>query len=133
MQPLVSLFHGPKAFLASQASALFVLICACAIFLAFDIRRRDTKNRIHDVLDSKPVSNFDFLLGKSLAISLYIWLAFAVSVLLAVAASMGLEYFVGGIGGSTNWDSLFFLLFVGAWPGSVFWASLLAVCAAEKL
>jgi ABC-type transport system involved in multi-copper enzyme maturation permease subunit len=55
------------------------------VFLAFDIRARDTRERMVEVLDSLPCSNVELILGKFLGILIPCWIPVVlVSALLAI-------------------------------------------------
>lgn len=62
----------PTFFLAFQLAALLLL---------FDTSQRQERNRIDEVLDSKPVTNFEYLAGRVLGISLLLWLVVVLNVL----------------------------------------------------
>ena len=65
-------------FVVSQLGAqiLWVLMVAL-IFLAFDVRARDRRERMHEVLDARPVDNFSALLGRLLGLIVIGWLPLA--------------------------------------------------------
>ena len=64
---------GPR-YLMSGVGLYFVLIFLLGlIFLAFDVRARDERERIAEVLDSRPVSNPEFLLGRGLGLVAMAW------------------------------------------------------------
>ena len=65
--------------------ALWILI-AGIVFLAFDIRARDERERVAEVLDARPISNVVLLAGRWLAITFAAWLPLA---LLAVVIQVG--------------------------------------------
>lgn len=58
------------------ALALAVLLFG-TVFLAFDMRRRDSRARIAEALDAKPVSNLELLGGRCLGVALIVWLLLA--------------------------------------------------------
>ena len=63
---------------------------AALVFLAFDVRRRDERERMQDVLDSRPVSNTALLWGKLAATVLAVWLpTVAALALIQAAAAIG--------------------------------------------
>ncbi|NJN63924.1 MAG: ABC transporter permease [Acidobacteria bacterium] len=51
----------------------FVLMVG-AVFLAFEVRGRDTRERISEVLDVRPITNLELLFGRMLGIVLMVWL-----------------------------------------------------------
>ena len=54
--------------------ALYVLLVGL-LFLTFDVRQRDRRERIGDALDARAFSNFDLLAGRLFAGVITIWLA----------------------------------------------------------
>lgn len=62
----------PTFFLAFQLAAALLL---------FDASHRQERNRIDEVLDSKPVTNFEYLAGRVLGISLLLWLVVVLNIL----------------------------------------------------
>lgn len=62
----------PTFFLAFQMAALLLL---------FDSANQHTRNRIDEVLDSKPVSNLEYLTGRVLGTAFLLWLVATVNVL----------------------------------------------------
>ena len=58
------------------------------VFLAVDVRARDSRDRLSDVLDAKPLSNMAFVLGRVLAIAGLGWLlVFVVALVLQVVGT----------------------------------------------
>lgn len=59
---------------AFGALTLFVLLLG-VIFLTFDLRHRDSRERLGEALSARPFSNLDFLLGHLVAVVVITWLA----------------------------------------------------------
>ena len=57
----------------SYPSCLLVFLFG-VIFLAFDIRLRDIRDRMVGVIESRPFSNFDLLIGRLTGITLLVLL-----------------------------------------------------------
>ena len=52
-------------FLISTIGFLYtVIFLVGVVFLSFDVRARDKRERISEVLDSKPISNLELMAGK---------------------------------------------------------------------
>ncbi|MDX1387809.1 MAG: hypothetical protein R3344_01370 [Acidobacteriota bacterium] len=51
-----------------------LVFCIGIIFLAFDIRNRDVRERIVEVLDAKPFSNIELVLGRYVGLMLLAWI-----------------------------------------------------------
>ena len=75
------------------AQMLWVLMVAL-IFLAFDVRARDRRERMHEVLDARPVDNFAALLGRLFGLVVIGWLPLAV----LAAFILGLTALADGAG-----------------------------------
>ena len=79
-------------FLMSTIGFLFTTIfLAGAVFLSFDVRARDKRERILEVLDSKPVSNFDLVAGKFTGIFLSSWIPMVILVILIQSVNLILK------------------------------------------
>ncbi len=89
---------GPR-YLMSGVGLYFVAIFLVGlIFLAFDVRARDERERIAEVLDSRPVSNTEFLIGRALGLVAMAWgpVLFMAAVLQAVGLlAVRLDWYVG--------------------------------------
>ena len=55
---------GPRYLIASIGFNLLIIFLVGLVFLAFDVRARDERDRMTEVLDSRPLSNIEFLGGK---------------------------------------------------------------------
>lgn len=115
---------NPRFILSSMGTiALWVLVVAI-IFLGFDVRARDTRERIADVLDARPFGNLTLLAGRLAGLALVAWL----TLLIAMLVVQGL----GAIALAAEWPfgdtiepfSLSVFLFVDAPPTLVLWCSL---------
>ena len=71
---------NPRFFLANAAGAFVVIFYLGLIFLAFEVRARDVRERIVEVLDARPVSNVELLAGRALGLMLAVWVPLAVTV-----------------------------------------------------
>ena len=89
---------GPR-YLMSGVGLYFVMIFLLGlIFLAFDVRARDERERIAEVLDSRPVSNPEFLIGRGLGLVAMAWgpvLCMAVALQALGALAVGLDWYGG--------------------------------------
>ena len=90
---LLSLAHGrywgaglfidlypPRFAISSLGTVWLWLFLVGAVFLAFDTRTRDERDRIVEVLDAKPVSNLALLGGRALGTVLTAWLPLVAAV-----------------------------------------------------
>ncbi len=86
---------GPRYLITIIGINMIFTFLVGLIFLAFDIRARDERDRMTEVLDSRPVSNLEFVTGKVLGLVLMVMMPLiAVSALLqafgAVAVNLDL-------------------------------------------
>lgn len=65
---------GPRYLITSTGFYLLTMFLVGLIFLAFDVRARDERERMAEVLDSRPVSNTEFLFGRCLGLVFMSWL-----------------------------------------------------------
>lgn len=94
------------------------------IALVFDIRVRDERNRISEVVNSKPVSNLEFLTGRLMGVTLVLGTTATILILLmysigTLTTSMG-TYF----GGAIEFTSICAFLVWDIVPNLAFWGSL---------
>ena len=61
---------APRYLMAPMGIYLMVIFLLGLIFLAFDVRARDERERIAEVLDSRPVSNPELLVGRGIGLVL---------------------------------------------------------------
>ena len=85
---------GPRYLVPAMGIYLMAIFLLGLIFLAFDVRARDERERMAEVLDSRPLSNTEFLVGRSLGLVLMAWApVLLVAILLqsfgALALSLG--------------------------------------------
>ncbi|MFB3105328.1 MAG: hypothetical protein ACE1ZA_10410, partial [Pseudomonadales bacterium] len=65
---------GPRYLMAEIGLYMVIIFVTGLIFLAFDVRARDIRERMVEVLDSRPVSNAEFLIGRTLGLVLMAWI-----------------------------------------------------------
>lgn len=65
---------SPRFLVSSIAGVLYLVIYSIGvIFLAFDVRARDLRERMHEVLDSRPYSNMELVIGRFLGVLIPAW------------------------------------------------------------
>jgi len=65
---------GPRYLISAVGVYLTLVFLVGLIFLAFDVRARDERDHMAEVLDSKPLTNAEFLLGKVFGLVLLSWM-----------------------------------------------------------
>jgi len=71
---------NPRYFLSNAAGAFIILFYIGVIFLAFEIRARDQRERVVEVLDSRPISNIELIFGRAIGLVISVWVPLAVVV-----------------------------------------------------
>lgn len=88
---------NPRYFLANAAGAFLIVFYIGLIFLAYEVRARDQRERIVEVLDSRPISNIELLGGRALGILIAAWIPLAVVVGLIALAGWLLDAPIHGL------------------------------------
>jgi ABC-type transport system involved in multi-copper enzyme maturation permease subunit len=80
----------PRFFMGAFGSNFVFFVLVALIFLGFDLRARDTRERMVEVLDSLPYTNTELVVGKFLGILIPCWVAVLViaGILATLAASL---------------------------------------------
>lgn len=90
---------NPRYLLSVPSIAFQFIFTIGIVFIAFDVRARDVRERIVEVLDCRPVSNLELIIGRFFALFqlawfpvlfLCIWLQFLGWVLPAIGAPIGM-------------------------------------------
>lgn len=113
----------PRFATAYFKSYVLWFFMAAIVFLAFDLRRRDERDRISEVLDSRAVSNIPVIGGRLAAIVLVVAIPLFAAILLIQA--------VGSVGRALGWPvdplepvATFTFFFVDAIPAFVLWCAI---------
>ena len=108
---------------------LWILI-AGIVFLAFDIPGRDARERVGEVLDSRPPSNIAILAGRLLAVALAAWLPLAMLAVLLQAGGLVIDHLDARAGVPAEPVSLATFMFVDVPVALLFWGALVVLLAA---
>ena len=121
--PAVGVF-APRYMIAYLAQLIVVWLALCMFFFAFDIRSRDVRDRVFEVLDSRPVTNLELLAGRLLGPT--ILLIIPVVLIMALILVMGfLNQIVGGdMGGVLDPISVLTFLTWDVVPHVILWGTL---------
>jgi len=111
----------PPRFLIGVVGSFYLLVYAVgAVFLAFDVRARDLRERVSEVMDSRPYTNLELVAGRFLGLLTASWLPIVVlAVLLEVLGSL-LVALGAPIGEPLNIISLLCFVFLMALPALSF-------------
>lgn len=86
---------SPKVIFVAFGFAMLFVLQVCLVFLAFDVRARDQRDRIHEVLDTRPLSNLEVLVGRTLGLTFLAWTPILAMAILVLAT--------GAIGTQVGW------------------------------
>ena len=73
---------SPRFFIAGMGFNMLLFFLIGLTFLAFDVRTRDEREHMSEVLDSRPYSNLEFLIGRILGLTLMVWFSVLAAFLL---------------------------------------------------
>lgn len=108
-------------YLLSVYGYVFVMIFTVGIvFTGFDIRARDVRERIVEVLDCRPVSNMELVVGRFFALFQMAWIPLVVFLLLLQLLGWLLPMLGVPIGDTIELDALLTFIFVVSLPGFCF-------------
>ena len=78
---------SPRYFVGNFGAIFMLVFFVGLIFLGYDIRARDRRERIHEVVDALPCSNLELVLGRALGIFVAVWVPLVtITLLLALVA-----------------------------------------------
>ena len=89
---------APRYLMSFVGMYLLVIFLIGLIFLAFDVRARDVRERMAEVLDSRPLSNIELLVGRTLGLVLMAWapvLVVAVAMQAFGATALIFDWYLG--------------------------------------
>lgn len=120
---------NPRFLMSAIGGFLMWLFLVAMIFLAFDVRARDARERMAEVLDARPLDNLTMLTGRVLGLVVVVW----VPLLLMALLMQGL----GGLAVALDWpvgtpiepNSLLAFVLVDAPVNLVLWGALVALLA----
>ena len=119
---------APRFIMSSVGMPLLLAFLFGVIFLAFDVRARDRRDRMVEVLDTRPVSNVELLSGRVIGL--------VATACLAALALVALVQLVGSVGAAlgaptepVQFTSLVTFLFVDALPMFLAWVSVVVLLA----
>ena len=115
---------GPRFLIIQLAQPIVLLFAFGIVFLAFDVRTRDVRDRMIEVVDARPVTNFELLAGRLLGTLLPL-LVPAVLIVLAILFHGWLAPMFGWeLGAVVEPVSVLAFLAWGIVPNLLLWGSL---------
>ena len=92
--PAVGVF-GPRYMIVYLAQLIVMWLALGMLFFAFDIRSRDVRDRVFEVLDSRPVTNLELLAGRLLGSTILLIIP-VVLIMASILVMSFLDQIVGG-------------------------------------
>ncbi len=116
--------NSPRYMMAALGAQMLFFFCIGIVFLTFDVRSRDIRDRIGEVMDTRPLSNLELLTGRLLGVVVLVAIPALAIVLFMysfgwVAESIGAQF-----GGLIEPISMFSFLIWDLVPNLVLWGSL---------
>lgn len=116
--------NAPRFQLDYIVPALLFSLAVGVVTLAFDFRSRDIRERLSEVLDAKPVSNLEFVVGRFLGITTLVSAFAVIWVVLLYVAGQICELLGTYAGESIAFSSAIVLIVWDIVPNLALWCSL---------
>ena len=131
---MVASTAGPLAqiprFIVGETAAQFVGIFAIGIiFLAFDIRARDVRDQISGIIDAKPVSNLELVVGRLSGILMLLCIPLLLFIGLVLLHGVLADLFGWSFGAPIEIWSIFSFLVWDVVPQLAWWGGLIMLLA----
>lgn len=120
---------SPLYVAGTHGDDFFLVFCIGLLLISVDHERRDEYNRIGEVVRTRPVSNFDILLGRLIANILVIALPMLCFLLLVLSYGLIAETFSFGLGTRIEPLSVFSFVVLDIIPNFAFFGSLVILLA----
>ena len=117
--------NAPKYLLGNIDPTIFLIFQWATLLLMFDTANRHERNRIVEVVDSKPIGNLEIHFGRTLAVVGIVWFLVVLNVLLMQTIGC-LTLFGWEFAETIQWHSVFNLLMVDGPINLIFWTSFIA-------
>lgn len=117
-------FVGARFLISAMGFYLLWIMLLAMIFLAFDLRSRDTRERVAEVLDARPMSNLELLVGRLLGLVVVGWVPMLVLAVLVQSfgfIAVGTDLWFGE---PLEPGSLIAYVLAEALPSLVFWCAM---------
>lgn len=116
--------NSPRYFVGELSSQILFLFALGILFLAFDVRVRDIRERIGEVLDARPISNFELLSGRLMGIVALLSFSAVTIVFLIFGFSWVAELIDAPLSGEIEPVSVLSFLILDVIPNLILWGSL---------
>ncbi|MCD4749385.1 MAG: ABC transporter permease [Thermoanaerobaculales bacterium] len=104
---------GPRFLIGAMGLYFLAFFMAGLVFLAYDVRARDVRERMVEVLDARPISNIELLVGRFFAQVLLAWIPAVIMVCLMQILGVVLPALGAPFGATLEpWSLVMFTLFM---------------------
>ena len=123
-------FNTPHFLLSWIDPTFFFVFQIALLWLGFDRAHRDVSNRIHEVLDSMPISNFEYIAGQTVGLAGLMWIVIGCNLIAIQMFAMVFQALDPIMFEPFHLQSLCTLLFLDAPVALMFWAAVIIACSA---
>lgn len=120
---------SPRVLVSSIGMAMVMVLIFGIIFLAFDIRSRDRRERVAEVLDARPIGNVALVAGRLAGLVFILWLVVLVLLLLMQLVGVTAKALDWWVGDTLEPMSMVSFLVWDAIPALTLWGSLVVLLA----
>lgn len=121
-------FNTPYYFLSWVDPTFYLLFQLTLLWLGFDRNSRNVRCRIDEILDSKPISNFEYVLGRTFGLAGVVWILLSVNLFTMQAFAVVLQALDPGVFEPFQLQSFFTLLLIDAPVMLLFWSAVFYLC-----
>ena len=117
--------YSPLMQMLQSFSSMIGILSLATLFLAMEVHTRDKRERIAEVFGTLPVSNLELVVGRALGVSLLLYVAIVVSLILLYLLGVIFSFALPELGyrPPETWSFLAAIL-IDAFPNLLMWASL---------
>ena len=120
---------SPRVLVSSIGMAMVMVLIIGIIFLGLDIRSRDQRERMAEVLDARPISNFALVAGRLAGLVFILWLVVLVLLMLMQLVGVTAQALDWWVGDTLEPLSMVSFLVWDAIPALTLWGSLVVLLA----
>lgn len=117
----------PKYLLGNIDPSFFLMFQMAALFLLFDATHQHNRDRIAEVLDTKPITNFEYLAGRVLGIAGLLWIVAVLNVLVMQVFGWVAKTTSIAVGDTLQLHSMVNLVFLDAPTTLLLWCSVVVL------
>lgn len=120
---------SPRVLVSSIGMVMVMILTIGIVFLAFDIRARDQRERMAEVLDARPIGNLGLVAGRLAGLVFILWLVVLVVMMLMQLIGVTAKAFDWWVGDTLEPMSMVSFLVWDAIPALALWGALVVLLA----